>query len=217
MLKMEGGTIKIFRKERIMTLKQLVDMLQCNQRTVQRRLKEWHTYTSYNQNGRYYTLPDIARFDQYGLWRYKGIFFSKHGTLKQTIIVLVNNSTAGLTIAEAGRIVGVSLSSFMAQPRNVAQLRREKIDNIFVYFSFDEAIFHKQKENRIENNEQAKLTKLSIDTEAIVILVERIKYPHLSIDQLSMRLSKKGYCINSKVIRNLFEDQGILKKTPNMQ
>ncbi|MEK7275586.1 MAG: hypothetical protein AAB110_10050, partial [Candidatus Desantisbacteria bacterium] len=69
----------------------------------------------YAQNGRYYTLPDIAIFGEYGLWRYKGVFFSRHGSLKQTIIVLVDNSPAGLTVAEAGQIVGMFLSSFMGQ------------------------------------------------------------------------------------------------------
>jgi len=71
--------LELFRKEKVMSLKQLADRLNCSERTVQRQLKKWRTYTSYNQNGRYYVLPDIPRFDEHGLWRYKGIFFSRYG------------------------------------------------------------------------------------------------------------------------------------------
>jgi len=107
------AVLNTFRKEKIITLKQLVDLLHCCERTAQRRLKRWHTYTSYNQNGRYYTLPDISKFDQNGLWRYKGVFFSRYGNLRKTILALVDNSPGGLTVGEAGKIVGLSLSSFM--------------------------------------------------------------------------------------------------------
>ena len=54
--------------------------------TARRRLRQWKAYTSYNQNGRYYVLPDIAKFDTDGLWRHQDILFSQHGNLKQTVI-----------------------------------------------------------------------------------------------------------------------------------
>lgn len=102
----------------------------------------------------------------------------------------------------------------MAQPRNVEQLRREKIGGVFVYFSSDETTFHKQKQNRLEHNEQEKLIKLPTDADAIILLVEQIKHPQLSIEQLSMRLSKSGHYIKPEVIIRLFEHHGILKKIP---
>lgn len=204
--------LKIFGKEKVMTLKQLADLLHSCDRTAQRHLKQWHAYTSYNQNGRYYTLPDIPRFDKNGLWRFKGIFFSRYGNLRKTITVLVDNSPTGFTVAEAGKILGLSLSSFMAQSRNIQQLRKEKIDNIFVYFSSDEESFFKQRQKRKEGIERTKLIKLPTDAEGIIILVERIKNPHLSIEQLSIRLGKKGYRIKAEVIRDFFEHHGLLKK-----
>lgn len=205
--------LKIFRKEKIMTLKQLADLSLCCERTAQRRLKQWHTYTSYNQNGRYYALPDIPKFDQNGLWRYKGVFFSRYGNLRKTIIALVDNSLGGLTVTEAGKIVGLSLSSFMAQPRNILQLVKVKVDSIFVYFSSDESIIIKQKKKREEDIEHTKFIKLPSDAEGIIILVERIKSPHLSTEQLSVKLSKKGHRIKSEVIVNFFKHHGLEKKT----
>jgi hypothetical protein len=81
-----GDVLQIFRKEKVITIKRLVDLLHCCERTVQRHLRKWRTYTSYNCNGRYYTLPDIPQFDEYGLWGYRGIFFSRNGNLRHTIL-----------------------------------------------------------------------------------------------------------------------------------
>lgn len=209
----ETGTLRVFKEEKVMTLKQLATISNCCERTVQRRLKDWGTYTSYNQNGRYYVLPDIPKFDQNGLWRHKGICFSKYGNLRQTVINLVTNSQTGLTAKEIEDIMGLSPNSLLSYFRNLQQLRREKIDGCFVYFLSDKAIFIKQKQNRQKNSFHAKLMKIPSDAEAVVVLVERIKYPDLSIEQLSMRLSKKGYQTKAEVIRNFFISHGLLKKT----
>ncbi len=192
---------------------QLVELLDCSIPTVRRRLKQWRTYTSYNYNGRYYTLPDIPRFDEYGLWKYKSILFSKHGNLRQVVVNLIQHSPAGLTSRETEEVVQVSISSFMPCFRNITELRREKIAGQFVYFSSDEATCNKQKQKRQEDNTRQSLTKLPTDAEAVIILVERIKHPHLSIEQLYMKINKKGHRIKSETIGNLFEYHGLLKKT----
>src|SRR5437870_8233896 len=45
--------------------------------TVFRRLKLLRYRTSYSHRGRYYTLADIPRFDEQGLWRCRGVWFSR--------------------------------------------------------------------------------------------------------------------------------------------
>ena len=50
-------TLEMFRVAKVMTLPQLTELLGCTSRTVHRRLKQWHCYTSYNHNSRYYALP----------------------------------------------------------------------------------------------------------------------------------------------------------------
>ncbi len=59
-----ANVLEIFRQDKVMSLKQLADLLGCSERTVQRYLNKWRTHTSYNKNGRYYILPDIPRFDE---------------------------------------------------------------------------------------------------------------------------------------------------------
>ena len=92
----------IIKKEKIFTINKLVSILECSSRTAQAKLKLWKTYTSYNQNGKYYALPEIPHFNDYGLWRFKKVGFSKHGNLKKTIVYLVSSAPDGLT----GRQIG---------------------------------------------------------------------------------------------------------------
>ena len=88
----ENQVLDRFRRQKIATIEQLVKWLKCSVITVRRRLKRWQSFTSINQNGRYYSLPQIPVFDQNGLWRYQAVLFSKHGNLKQTIVALIVNS-----------------------------------------------------------------------------------------------------------------------------
>lgn len=206
-----------FRKQKVMVIDQLADILNCSVPTVRRRLKQWGTYTSYNCNGRYYTLHYIPTFNEHGLWKFKNVMFSKHGNLRQVVIHLVKHSPAGLTARDTEELVQVPMGSFMPCFRNIPELIREKVAGQFVYFSSDKASYAAQKQKRQEYETRIKLTKLPTDAEAVVILVERIKYPQLSIEQLYMRLNKKGHRTKCEAIRNLFEYHGLLKKTADTQ
>jgi hypothetical protein len=48
--------------------------------TVFRKLKPLAYLTSYSHRGRYYTLRDVARFDDDGLWSEADVWFSRFGT-----------------------------------------------------------------------------------------------------------------------------------------
>lgn len=122
----ERQTLAVFRRTRIMSITQLARHLDCSIPTVRNRLRSWRALTSYNRNGRYYALPNVAAFDGHGLWKYKGVCFSRWGTLKNTMRHLVKNSPMGLDASEIGSLVGLPLRSFMAQLRNLQGLRREQ-------------------------------------------------------------------------------------------
>ena len=68
--------VKRFQKVKVVTIEQLVGLLESSVITARRQLKKWRAYTSFNMNGRYYTLPGIARFDENGIWKYQRILFS---------------------------------------------------------------------------------------------------------------------------------------------
>ena len=71
--------------------------------TAFRRLSELSYLSSYSHAGRYYTLPDIPQFDPDGLWLHGGVGFSRHGTLKDTVPVLVDRSESGVLHRELQR------------------------------------------------------------------------------------------------------------------
>ena len=204
--------LRLFRDKKVMTLAQLALQLQRCQRTAHRQLKQWQAINSYNKNGRYYVLPDIPSFDADGLWHWRGIFFSKHGNLTQTLVALVRNSKAGLNAAEMEELLGLSPRSFLSSFREHPDLRQEKHQGCFVYFSSDLTIYEQQKNQRVTMIRNAKLPS---DIEAIAILVETVKDPDLNIDQLCTRLKNKKYDITPETVWNLFAYYGLsVKKTP---
>jgi hypothetical protein len=63
--------------------------------TVFRKLKQLHYVASYTHRGRFYTLAEIARFDDRGLWSHEGVWFSRYGTLLATLETFVHQSANG--------------------------------------------------------------------------------------------------------------------------
>ncbi len=210
-IQQEKKALNTFTQKKVVMVPELALLLQCSPTTVRRRLKGWNVYTSYNKNGQYYTLPSIPQFSKKGLWQYRGIFFSKHGTLKNTIIHFVRISEKGLSNSELAEIIGVNPHSFMPQFKELAELRREKYGRQVVYYSSEPQVHQSQKEKRFPP--EPPLGKLPPNAESIAILVERIRNPKSSIVELSRILSQKGYTIGEETIRGLFQYHGLLKKT----
>src|ERR1700733_3736433 len=63
--------------------------------TVFRKLKQLQYLASYTHRGRFYTLAEIARFDDRGLWSHEGVWFSRYGTLLATLETFVHQSANG--------------------------------------------------------------------------------------------------------------------------
>jgi len=92
----QKSLLKMFRKNYIATIDEVFQILDTNSRmSAFRRLRSMGYLTSFTNAGRYYTLSDIPRFDKQGLWFYQDVGFSHAGTLKATVIELVNFSAAG--------------------------------------------------------------------------------------------------------------------------
>ena len=201
----------VLRLKRITTLAELVVRLHCSGRTVQRRLAECNAIHSYNHNGRYYTLPQIPRFDVRGLWRYRGVFFSRYGNLPHTFVQLVHQSQAGLTAAEAGELLGLRPSSFLWSLRNHPELKREKHQGIYVYFAGESA---RRAEQRRQRARTPPPRRRPTEAEAIAILVEKIKHPALSVEALRRRLVKQNLRVESDLIGDFLAQHGLaVKKT----
>jgi hypothetical protein len=209
----EKDVLQTFRRQKIITLEQLVQLLRCSAITVRRRLKKWQTYTSINKNGRYYTLPQIPVFDEIGLWRYQTVLFSKHGNLKQTVIELIRQSPSGLDAGQIAKKLDLAAnSSFFSQLKNVVALRREKHQGRFVYFSDSAEIYDRQKQRMLSDH-----IELPTDAEAVVILVQLIKHPGISIERLVDKVAQVNKRIEADAIKRFLQFHGLLKKTSGIK
>lgn len=196
-----GDQSRVLRMRKVMRLVELQLHMKCSRRTVQRRLSDWHAISSYNLNGSYYTLPEIPDFDANGLWRYQGAFFSRFGNLPETFAHMVAEAPAGLTAGEAGELLGLRPSSFLWSLRDHPAIRREKHQGRYLYVSSDPVRCQAQKQQRERMGGAARLPTAA---EAIAILIEKIKQPDLSHEQLSRRLEKQKVFVAAELIEDFF-------------
>ena len=207
-----GKALKAFRRRKVMNLGEVAELLHSSIHTARRRLKEWRAHTSHNQNGRYYALPDVSQFDADGLWHWRGVFFSRYGNLKQTLVELIRRSSAGLDAGEIGSLLGLDPRSFLSSFAEHPQIKREKAQARFVYYRADRSVYSAQQQRRSALNAQARQPTAF---EAIAILVEKIKHPALSNEALSRRLKKQKLSVEPETIKNMFARHGLaVKKTP---
>ena len=208
----EAETLREFRRRRIMSVGELAERLGCSIPTVRSRLKSWGALTSYNRNGRYYALAEVASFDESGLWKHKGAYFSRYGTLKRTMRSLAAASEAGLDTGQMGRLVGLPPRTFATQLGKISGLRREKAGTGFVYYSDEEDSYRSQRVRRKEES-VGEPRELPLDTEAIFILVDRIRHPDSSVQQCVRGLRRGGRRVSVAAVRSLLAHHGIEKKT----
>ena len=181
--------------------------------TVRRKLKKSGALTSYNKNGKYYTLPHIPVFDSYGLWNYKEIRFSRHGNMHQTIIQLVNQSGCGLHAGAIGELIGYPPHSLLNKLCAKSLIKREKLHGRYVYFSMKDQLYKSQRDKYETSQEQYSEDDMPCTT-AVKLLIERIKMPESDPSELARALQKENINISELQVKRFFEKHGLEKKTP---
>ena len=106
-----------------------------SRRTVCRKLVAAGCRSSYSHCGRFYTLDELAAYDEHGLWSYQRIRFSRAGTLLATVADLVEQAPAGRFADELGRIVQVEVRNALGKLVRARRLAREKLAGRFLYCS----------------------------------------------------------------------------------
>ncbi len=187
--------------------------LGCSVPNARLKLKSWKTHTSYNQNGRFYTLPQVPEFSQHGLWRYKGIAFSKHGNLKKTIIHLVKVSLAGLSGRELGELLALSPQSFMHHFSKCPGMRREKHGGVFIYFADDDELYKRQRRRRCSDVSRSAVASIS-DSEAVMILVAIINHHDIPANIIMSLPEIKKSKLTLPAVQGFMEHHDLIKKTP---
>ena len=128
--------IEWLEKERIMTLDRIAEVLGRPSRiTVFRKLAQIGGRSSYSHSGRYQTLDKIAEYDQNGLWSLRGVRFSRHGTLLETIVYLVEHSNEGYYASELQSLLQIRVHNALAHLYAAKQLERQQQANQYLYVS----------------------------------------------------------------------------------
>ena len=118
----------LLRRKMIATMPELMATLGTStDRTVFRKLAELHYRSSYSHRGRYYTLDELARFDAFGLWSFKSIWFSAHGSLVETATALVDASSAGYFVDELDDVLHVRTKDCLRHLAEKRLLAREEV------------------------------------------------------------------------------------------
>src|SRR5437867_8126309 len=112
--------------------------------TIFRKLKPLDYLTSYSHRGRYYTLREIARFDDKGLWSQADVWFSQYGTLLATAASFVNRSPRGYFADELARALHVEVQDALHPLAQQRRLTRQLVSGWYLYSASDRAIQQEQ-------------------------------------------------------------------------
>jgi len=206
----------LLRKRRVVTISDLCEVIGTSSRmTVFRRLRQIGYVTSYTHTGRYYTLYDIARFDSDGIWFYDDIGFSQNGSLKNTVIYLVDNGDAGKFHFDLERQLRVRVHNVLLDLVQSEQIRRIKFEGQYLYLSSDKEQSTKQIAQRDRLSMQARRIPAFISEPMVIeILAEVIRQSkrHPRADQVASALAIRGLPIAEKDVMTVFDQYDIEKK-----
>jgi hypothetical protein len=189
----------LFKKKRVARLAEISTVLHTTSRmSAIRRLRELDYLSSYSHGGRYYTLPTVALFDVQGLWRYEDIGFSRFGTLKDTLIPLIDLSIAGKTHEELERQLGIRVHNSLLNLVRCAKITREATAGQFVYLSIDPDKAQQQLACRHEHRADSVQDVLP-DGIVVEVLAEIIRADTVAIDEPAIlsRLVARGTDISA--------------------
>ncbi len=108
--------------------------------TAFRKLKPLDYLTSYSHRGRYYTLREIARFDDHGLWSQAAVWFCRFGTLLATAEAFVNRSPRGYFAHELARALHVEVQDALHQLAQQCRVSRQIVSGLYLYMAIDPTI-----------------------------------------------------------------------------
>ena len=101
--------------------------------TVFRKLKPLDYLSSYSHRGRFYTLREIAIFDDHGLWSRAEVWFSRFGTLLATTEAFVNRSPRGYFADELAPALHVEVQDALHQLTQQGRVSRQLVSGRYLY------------------------------------------------------------------------------------
>ncbi|HDH00571.1 MAG TPA: hypothetical protein ENG80_02025 [Nitrospirae bacterium] len=146
------------------------------------------------------------------MWFYQDVGFSHAGTLKSTVIELVNFSAAGMTPNEALNLLRLrvpnSLHNALHGLIKDGYLKRQRLQGIPLYTSIDSDIARKQMAVRLEKLENRPLPPIASTETTIAVLVEALKAGKAlpSSTTVAARLTAQSMPITVDQVEQIFDE-----------
>ncbi len=129
---------RLLQRRTIATMEELKEVLGSSvDMTIFRKLRELSYLTSYSHRGQYYALEDTAHFDARGLWVYRGVRFSRFGSLVDTLEAFVARAPRGALGSELAAQLGVEVTQPLLGLTRAGRVVREDLAGRYLYCSVD--------------------------------------------------------------------------------
>jgi hypothetical protein len=203
---------------KVATMKSLRHQFQISHMTVFRILSDYGYHTSYNCNAAYYTLHGIPQFDSAGFWAYRAIRFSRHGTLSDTIVALVENAVAGQTVRELEDRLHTKAANLLCRLVHDARLTQRTLQGrLVVYLVADPKRADQQFQQRQQLPQQVPIQRRSLPegcSTAVVIAILRamVLAPKARPEQLAQQLNAQGVHVVPSQVSRVIEHYALEKK-----
>lgn len=188
-------------------------------RSLYRDLSRLGYLSSFTHKGSYYTLLGIPEFDEWGLWFYRDVGFSRAGTLKETVVELVQAGPDGYTHAELQGLLRVRVHNTLLSLVREERIGRERYAGVHLYVSASperaaDQLRHRQEADRA----LAEITWMPTTEETVEVLAEALREaPEIPLPALvARRLSARGSRVEAHQVRRVYDLHGLEpgKKTP---
>lgn len=208
----------LFRRVLVADIGELFRVLETRSRmSVFRRLSEVGYRSSYTHAGRYYTLRDIPRFDQRGLWFHQDVGFSQAGTLKSTLVALVDGEPSGFTHEELEALLHLRVHNTLLGLVHEKRVGREAFAGAYLYVSSSPGRAAVQMQRRQAFQEgRLRLAPLP-ETTVIEVLAEALAAGRVrvSAELVAARLQARGLGVAVEQVAEVLARYGVAtgKKT----
>ena len=139
--------------------------------TVFRKLRPLDYLTSYSHRGRYYTLREIARFDDHGLWSQAEVWFSRFGTLLATAEEFVNRSPRGYFADELAPLLHVEVQDALHQLTQQQRVARQILSGRYLYTATEPTAQRRQLRAR----RSVEILPTVVDASVLEVAPEEVK------------------------------------------
>ena len=204
-----------FDRKPVARLDELRRALNSSGRTVFRVLARMGYLSSYSHAGQYYTLERIPSFDPDGLWAHAGVLFSRHRTLRATIVELVGKALAGYTHAELQLRLQLRVHDTLHDLVEAGEIGRTEIERVYLYVSAETARAEAQVAERgrlaTRSMQPARLPEPPVVIEVLLAVIHSPKPDAATVAAL---LQAQGKGITLEQVETVWTHYELGKKKP---